>query len=162
MTDAGNEAELERARLAYVVELYDRESERKDRLDRRSQFHVSFATALTGAFVLKPDVFKLIHEAYSASSHVGRLALIGSLFGFGAAIFGAMMAILLAVRLQPVVAEYPARTTSKLFDPAQVAWDPGDLAGMLRSFATSYALALEDVTESSAEKRSLCGFHGIS
>jgi uncharacterized membrane protein len=142
-----NDVKCEAERLAYVVDLYTREFDRRDRLEKKSQFQLSFATLLMGVFALKPEVLKLIGESKALGTWAGQLMLYSSLVGLAAAVLGALLTTLLAVRVQEFRKEYPANAMSKLLDPAKVDWPAGDRASMLRSFTANYLVALESSAE---------------
>ena len=145
---------FEKARFDYCAKVYEREKARKETLERKSDFYLSFVTLFMGAVFLKMDSLKTLGEVITqvATSPALRGLLYFSITITAISLLTALVAILESMRLRTFATEYPPAFTDALFAPDSTYLDEQDEPSLLRANAMGYAIALELNTEINQKK----------
>jgi hypothetical protein len=110
---------IEKVRLDYCMDLFNREEQRKEQLERKSQFYLSFITLFLGAIFLKADSLLLLSELIDGETISAPLMTLlhGSIIALGILILFSVMAILGVTRLWSYKGPYPEEIVHSLFSP---------------------------------------------
>lgn len=138
----GADLGLERARLDYCAKIFDREAERKERLERKSELYLSFVTLVLGALFLNLDSLADLRGLAGTGGPWGAVIRVVAA-ALGLSLLAALVSILAAMRLQRYKNEYPDRVITSLFAPDSRYLPMPDEPSLLRANAMSYAIALE-------------------
>lgn len=160
--------QFEKVRLEYCMRAYNEEGERKERLEKKSQFYLSFVTLLVGAIFLNLDSLLNLKDLVPQSAGFLVLILLYALLG-GAllSMFVSLVAILGSIHLQSYAAGFPTSIFDSLFAPDSEYLIGPDAETLLRAEAMTYADAVE--TNSSLNKKkakwvriaSYCAFSSV-
>ena len=136
---------FEKARFEYCAKLYEREAERKETLEKKSQFHLSVITLFLGAMFLKMDFLETLRELIVQKSIPTPLAWSTdlSIIALALSLLISLIAVLQSMRLQRFKNEYPADIISSLFAPNSKYLEDENEPSFLEATAMSYAIALE-------------------
>jgi hypothetical protein len=118
-TDPKDQIAFEKVRLDYCMDLFNREEQRKEQLERKSQFYLSFITLFLGAIFLKADSLLLLSELIDGATISPPLITLlhGSIIALGILILFSVMAILGVTRLWSYKGPYPEKVVHSLFSP---------------------------------------------
>jgi hypothetical protein len=118
-TDPKDQIAFEKIRLDYCMDLFNREEQRKEQLERKSQFYLSFITLFLGAIFLKADSLLLLSELIDGATISPPLITLlhGSIIALGILILFSVMAILGVTRLWSYKGPYPEKVVHSLFSP---------------------------------------------
>jgi hypothetical protein len=118
-TDPKDQIAFEKVRLDYCMDLFNREEQRKEQLERKSQFYLSFITLFLGAIFLKADSLLLLSELIDGQTISPPLMTLlhGSIIALGILILFSVMAILGVTRLWSYKGPYPEEIVYSLFSP---------------------------------------------
>jgi hypothetical protein len=136
---------FEKARFEYCARMYQAEVDRKEILERKSQFFLSLIIVFLGAIFLRLDFIESLGNSvlrYTTTPTVG-VIFYSATIALALSLLTALIGILAAIQLQKYKDEYPHNFISSLFSP-----DTGYLAdrteaGLFEAGAMSYAIALE-------------------
>jgi hypothetical protein len=136
---------FEKARFEYCAKLYERETERKETLEKKSQFLLSVITLFLGAMFLKLDFLETLRELIVQKSISATLiwSIDLSVIALALSLLISLIAVLQSMRLQRFKNEYPANIVSSLFAPNSKYLEGENEPSFLRATAMSYAIALE-------------------
>lgn len=136
---------FEKARFEYCAKLYEREAERKETLEKKSQFLLSVITLFLGAMFLKMDFLKTLQELIVQKRIATPLiwSVDFSMIVLALSLLTSLIAVLQSMRLQRFKNEYPANIISSLFAPNSKYLEDNDEPNLFRATAMSYAIALE-------------------
>lgn len=143
--EAKDKIAFEKARLDYCVDLFNREEQRKEQLERKSQFYLSFITLFLGAIFLKADSLTLLRELAENEAIAGPLLTILylSIIALGILILFSVMAILGVTRLWSYKGPYPEDIVDSLFSPGSDFLEENTQAQLNRAIALNFAIALD-------------------
>ena len=146
------EGSLARARLDHCRALFEREWQRKELLEKKSQFYLSFATLFLGAILLKIEFIRQVRETLAGpeTPDWARGAAYTAIVVFVAATFVCLFAVLESVRLRRYTDEAPFPAHEHLFAagtlrdraPEEEGWSNEEV--YLDRAAFSYALAYDE------------------
>ena len=138
-------AAFERARLDYCRSVFEREENRREGLERKAQFYLSFVTLVLAAVFLKPDYLDLIGDTIAGRPLPAPAAviLIVSMAVLGLSLVLTTITILAAVQVHKYRGEYPADLTDALFMPDSGYLAEESEAHMICVAAMNYAVAVE-------------------
>lgn len=135
----------EKARFEYCAKLYEREVERKETLEKKSQFLLSIITLFLGAIFLKMVFFETLQKLFvqkNISITLTWLVYI-PMIALAIALLISLIAVLQSMRLQRFKNEYPENIISSLFAPNSKYLESKDEPSFLSATAMSYAIAVE-------------------
>jgi hypothetical protein len=143
--DAKDKVAFEKARLDYCIDVFNKEEKRKEQLERKSQFYLSFITLFLGAIFLKADSLTLLKEVTENSTIAPPLitTLYLSIIALGILILFSVMAILGVTRLWSYKGPYPEDIVFSLFSPESDFIEEDTQANLIRAIALNYAIALD-------------------
>jgi len=137
--------EYEKARFEYCEKLYEREMARKETLEKKAQFILSFITLFLGVIFFRLDFFTtlstLITKQRIPTSLVWTLYI--SLSVLALSLLLSLLSVMQAIRLQKFKEEHPKYFISSLFAPNSEYLKHHDEASLFKATAMSYAIALE-------------------
>lgn len=137
---------FEKTRYDYCTKLFEREVSRKQTLETKAQFYLTFVTAfLTVIFLSLP--FLTVLQGFMHNSLIGigwRDAITLLLIALGIALFFSLLAVLAAMGIQNYKTGYPVPTYSSLFVPNPGNFEEGNEADLLNFTAKNFISALED------------------
>jgi hypothetical protein len=128
-----------KARYEYCFQLYKREQERKDILEKKAQFYLSLVTLFLGALILNVENTEKILDLLQGSGFFVDICS-GVFFvslGFS------LISILLSVHVRGYLIEHPVDLISTLFGSESGYLDANTELELYTSTAKSYALATE-------------------
>jgi hypothetical protein len=136
---------FDKARFEYCAKLYERETERKETLEKKSHFLLSVVTLFLGAMFLKMDFLETLRELFAQKSISAPLiwSINLSIVVLALSLLASLIAVLESMRLQRFKNEYPANIVSSLFGPDSKYMEDENEPSFLRATAMSYAIALE-------------------
>jgi hypothetical protein len=143
--DGKDEVAFEKARLDYCMDVFNREEQRKEQLERKSQFYLSFITLFLGAIFLKADSIILLKGLVENNTIAPPLIIILylSIIALGICILVSVMAILGVTRLWSYKGPYPEEIVFSLFSPESDFVAQKTQVHMIRAKALNYAVALD-------------------
>jgi hypothetical protein len=133
---------FEKARFEYCKEIFEREELRKENLEKKAQFYLSFVTLFLGAVFLKVEYLSDIRDIISQASQVTTIILV-SLILLGLSLLAAIITVLMSVRVRGYQAEYPEDFAEALHSVSKGYIEKMDEATLLNQTALSYAIAVE-------------------
>ncbi len=134
--------EFQRVRFEFCVSAYIRELERKESLEKKSQFFVSLLTLILGALFLNADMLAKVNALTLASIALNMLFnIFATILVISLSV--ALISVLFSLWLQDYVREYPKNIVSSLFDPNSTCTENKTPSLLLESLAMNCALALE-------------------
>lgn len=135
---------FERARLDYCRRVFEREEERREGLERKAQFYLSFLTLVLAAIFIKPDYLTVIREAVAGGPGPAAAGiLIASTAALGLSLLFGVFTIMAAVRVRKYRGEYPGDLTDALFAPDSPLLADKTEAHMICVTGMNYAVAVE-------------------
>jgi hypothetical protein len=136
---------FEKARLDYCMDVFNREEQRKEQLEKKSQFYLSFITLFLGAIFLKSDSLNLLRELTDNEAIAKPVitVLYLSIIALGILILFSVMAILGVTRLWSYKGPYPEEIVDTLFSPQSDFIEENTQAQLIRAIALNYAIALD-------------------
>lgn len=140
------DGQFEKARYKYCLSLYERETARKDTLERKGQLYLSLLALFVGAVFLKIDVLSGLRDLLNSPTTgcTERAILLGSALLFAVALLGSLIAVLLAIQVRGYAIEYPSRFVRSLFSlPSDFLPQP-DEPLLHREAALALATAFEE------------------
>jgi hypothetical protein len=145
---------FEKPRFQYCKELFERESQRKENLEKKAQSILSLATLLLGAIFFKLDFFmeikKLLTE-YNVSPFLVFL-IYSSLLVLASVLWMMLFSLMKSMRLQVYKEEPPRLLISSVFSPDSDYMGKDGESSFFRATAMSYAIALEQNSEINDKK----------
>jgi hypothetical protein len=143
--DPKDKIAFEKARLDYCMDVYNREEQRKEQLEKKSQFYLSFITLFLGAIFLKTDSLTLLKELTENEAIAPALITILylSIILLGISILFSVMAILGVTRLWSYKGPYPEDIVFSLFSPESDFIEEDTQAQLIRAIALNFAVALD-------------------
>ena len=144
----------EKARYEYCLQIFNREKERKENLEKKSQFYLSLVALFLGAIFFKPEFLDLLGSYLSdrAIAVSGKIGLVFSLVVLAVSLFVTLFAILRAMGLQKYTGEFPANLFDSLFDSNSKFIEDKSEGGFYRATAMALAVALENHLEGNRKK----------
>jgi len=135
-----------KARYQYCQQIFNREEERRETLEKKAQFYLSFVTLFLGAVFFNPEFLeKLARDLADPSISVyARVGLSISLAILGVSLFVALIAILKSMSLQKFKGDFPKNLFDALFNPASTYLDDKSEGGFYLTTAMALAIALEN------------------
>lgn len=135
---------FERARLEYCQRIFEREEERREGLERKAQFYLSFLTLVLAAVFIKPDYLNVIRDTVAGGPVPAVAAiLIASTAILGLSLLFGVITIMAAVRVRKYRGEFPGDLTDALFAPDSPYLTEKSEAHMICITAMNYAVAVE-------------------
>lgn len=143
--DPKDKIAFEKARLDYCMDVFNREEQRKEQLEKKSQFYLSFITLFLGAIFLKTDSLTLLKELTENEAIAPALLTILylSIILLGISILFSVMAILGVTRLWSYKGPYPEDIVFSLFSPESDLIEEDTQAKLIRAIALNFAVALD-------------------
>jgi cytochrome bd-type quinol oxidase subunit 2 len=137
---------FEKARYEYCLSLYERETARKDALERKAQLYLTLLALFVGAVFLKIDVLTglsgLLNSSDTGSSD--RVALLASAIVFSTALLASLLAVLIAIHVRGYAIEYPVQLVRALFETPSTFLPEADAATLHSEAAHALATAFEE------------------
>lgn len=136
---------FEKTRFDYSTKMFEKEATRKQSLETKAQFYLTFVTAFLTAIYFSITYLtalqgfmnnKLVDPAW-------KVAITVLLIGLGIALLFSLFAVLFAMKIQNYKSEYPAGSYSSLFVPNPNKFEEDNEAGMLYYTAKVAIEALE-------------------
>ncbi len=136
---------FEKTRFDYSTKMFENEATRKQSLETKAQFYLTFVTAFLTAIYFSLTFLTAL-QGFMNNKMVGpawKVAITVLLIGLGIALLFSLFAVLFAMKIQNYNSEYPARPYSSLFVPNPDRFEEDNEAGMLRYIARVAIEALE-------------------
>lgn len=136
--------ELEKALYDYCAQLWERQAQRKESLEKKAQIYLSLVTLILGAIFFKFELLRSVGQVIAGgSTPVATASIWAATAALGAGLAWTLLAVLAAVRLQSYKTEHPGRLVTSLFAPDSGYLEARTPGGFYHAAALSYALALE-------------------
>jgi hypothetical protein len=142
--------DFEEARFNYCFKLFDQEEKRKDLLEKKAQFYLSFATLLLGSLLFNANLLNTIFTAVQAQKTTPPntvnhwISVIHlSLFFLLLAVIGTLFCVLQAMRTRKYASGYPRDKTAELFFPDSTYLEAKNKASLLKATAIEYSTAFK-------------------
>lgn len=144
----------EKVRFEYCAKLYDREVERKEKLEKKSEFLLSILVLFLGAIFFKLDFFDDLQKLFVQKQVCTGLIwiVVISLVIQSAAMLTGLIAVLNSMKLKLFMDGNPKKVVYSLFDPDSTYLKNSDELIFFRKTAESYAEAVEKNKEINDEK----------
>jgi hypothetical protein len=141
--------DFEKARFNYFKYLFEKEQSRKDSLDKKAQFFLSFISLFVGAIFLKTDFLKYLNLILKSqnNSYYFSCLLTVSLIGLGLSILVSLLSILRAVSLRK--SKFPVPKREIWFDEKRGFRDEEKV---LKQASLSYLLMIENDYKNNQDK----------
>lgn len=129
-------------RLDYCIKIYQQEINRRETIERKSQFYLSFITLLLGGIFLKLETLDSIKvtlestSAYPIHLHLIRLSVVG----LGISILASLIFIFQSLRVQEYIGPVKENMTYTMFGPES---NNNDEIKLVDDIARMYSLAAE-------------------
>jgi hypothetical protein len=136
---------FERARYEYCLGIYERESARKETLERKAQVYLALIAVFVGAVFLKADVLTALANLLSSSGDIpvqGCLLLVATAL-FSVSLIVSLTSLLLAIHVRGYAPDAPVATVSALFAPESGFLPAQDEVTLYHEAAMALALAVE-------------------
>jgi hypothetical protein len=145
---------FEKARLDYCLALFERQEKGREELEKKSQFYLSLITLSLGALFLNLENFKSLKDVAFAQglSRSIIVAINVSLIVLLMALVLSLIAILISIGIRTYYAAAPKNLTVRLFAPDGDYLAEQTESNALRVFATEYALAFEQNSQTNEKK----------
>ena len=143
---------FEKSRLNHCIRLFEAEIARKQRIENKSRFYMSFVAIILGAIFLNPDFLKDL---------VSMLQVASCTLTAATYVFQTLLAVFLVFSLTSIlgvmsVKDYkrgsPPDLSSSLFAPYSKYYKRSDEPSLHRATAKTYALAAERNGENNEQK----------
>jgi hypothetical protein len=136
----------DKARYLYCLQIFNREEERREILEKKAQFYLSLVTLFLGAIFFRPEFLDLLanYLADKSISIYTKMGLYVSLITLAISLIVTLMAILKSIWLQSFMGEFPKNLFESLFDPESKFLDKKNEGGLYRATAMALAIALEN------------------
>jgi uncharacterized membrane protein (DUF485 family) len=144
----------EKARYQYCLQIFNREEERREILEKKSQFYLSLVALFLGAIFFKPEFLDLMGN-YLTDKTISIVAKIGLYISLGVlavSLFLTMIAILKSMWLQKFKGEFPKNLFESIFDPQSKFIDEKNESGFYRATAMALTVALENNVDVNNDK----------
>lgn len=154
MPSGADHLEFEKARLQYLMATYEKEVSRKDILEKKAQFYITFVGVfLTGIF-LKLDYVAAIAAAWPGKGGwtPARAVLFGSVAVIGVSLIVVIISSLEVVRATSYATEAPENASTLLFDKSHALISDRNPERFIADVALVYARALDGVSGGLARK----------
>jgi len=167
-TRAEHRLDFERARFEYCAQLFGNEEKRKETLEKKGQFYLSFVTIFLGAVFLKLDRLNSVKDILGK----GNLVLLGkfSMYFLLTVLLLSIIAALISVLKCMQIREYSRGCPKSLEDSIFIDLAPTvgrDNESFFKERAIDYAIALEINRKINSNKAtwlnvcSYCSFTGV-
>jgi len=139
------QAAFDRARYQFCLDVFNREEERREALERKAQFYLSLVALFLGAVFFKLEFLDVLGDLLTARSTlpIYRLALAISLASLALSLLWTLVAIVKSTWLLSYRGEFPADLYTALFDPGSSFMATRNESGLLQSASMALAVALE-------------------
>jgi hypothetical protein len=149
MMEAGASEEqlvFEKARFEYCATIYGDGLHRKERLEKKTEFYLSFITLFLGAILLNTDLLSQLRDLLANVTAASSLTVLtySSITALAIALLCSLLSILQATRVRSYTSPYPTKTAYHLFAPKSEYLDRKDSSSLFKASALSYAIAAED------------------
>jgi hypothetical protein len=136
---------FEKARLEYCLDLFNREEERREQLEKKAQFYLSFITLILGALFFKAENLTLVSELLRNKNIPSPLITITyiTIIILGLSILFSVLAILGVTRLWSNRCPFPEDIVFSLFSPESDFIDEENQENFIRATALNFAIALD-------------------
>jgi hypothetical protein len=152
--DEKKQIAFEQARLDYCSQVFEREEQRREILEKKSQFYLSFVTLLLGAIFLKADFIKELNDLTTQKQISSFVLSAMYIFGIALAIslLFTFIMVLMSVKIQSYKSERPNNLTFDLFAPDSTYIDRKDEISIISATAKSYSIAADHNARVNKEK----------
>jgi uncharacterized membrane protein (DUF485 family) len=136
---------FEKTRFDYSTKMFENEATRKQNLETKAQFYLTFVTAFLTAIYLSLTYLTAL-QGFMNDKMVGqtwKVAITVLLIGLGIALLFSLFAVLFAMKIQNYQSEYPIRPYSSLFVPNPDKFEEDNEASILHYTARVAIEALE-------------------
>ena len=136
---------FEKTRYDYCVKMFETEVSRKQNLETKAQFYLTFITAFQAAIYLSLPYLTVL-QGFMHNIIVPplmRVAITVLMIALGAGLLFSLVAVLLAMKIQNYVSDYPQPFSTSLFSPNKAPFKAGDEADLLKSIAQTITIALD-------------------
>lgn len=136
---------FEKARLEYCLDVFNREEARREQLERKAQFYLSFITLILGALFFQAENLTLVAELIRKENVAPLLITITyiTIIILGLSILFSVMAVLGVTRLWSYRGPYPEEFVFALFSPESDFIDEQNQEDFIRTSALNFAIALD-------------------
>ena len=136
---------FEKTRFDYVLRIYEEENKRKEILEKKSQFYLSFITLLLGAMFLNIDFIKILKIVITqkVNSLFQEWMVWAPLVVLSFSILTSLIGVFMALRLQSYKRPYPTKTISSLFAPDSRYFEDNTEASIFKVAAIDMTITLE-------------------
>lgn len=141
-----DETGFEKARYEYCAKIFEKEKNRKEILENKAQFYLSFITifaGFVGAIFLNVDFLNYLENALNHK--LGSIIVLGMFVSSTTmviSILTSFFAIIKTVSLQKYKNEHPNNVVYALFSPETIYLESMDEASIFRAAALGYVIAL--------------------
>ena len=136
---------FEKARFDYCWKIYEEENQRKDTLEKKSQFYLSFITLILGGRFLNIDFVETLQQvlAQGTTLFYEKLFVLLPLVFLSLSLVISLVAIFMTLQVREYSRPYPANTITCYFDPGIKYFENNTAASLFRITATDITIALE-------------------
>ena len=140
-----NQLAFEKTRYDYSIKMFENEASRKQSLETKAQFYLTFVTAfLTAIYLSLPYLTVLQGLMHSNGIHQAwKIAITVFICALGVSLLFSLISVLRAMKIQNYRAVYPLLPYQSLFTPTKDKYEEGDEAGLLRYTAEEAIIALQ-------------------
>jgi hypothetical protein len=138
-------AAFEKARLDYCQDVFNREEERREQLEKKAQFYLSFITLILGALFFKAENLTLLNVLIGSGGIAAPLITLtyATIILLGLSILFSVVAILGVTRLWSYRGPYPEDIVHSLFSPESNFIEEEKQEDFVRATALNFAIALD-------------------
>lgn len=145
MNSSQEELAYEKARFEYCHRLFDQENKKKESLENKATFHLSYITIVLGAIVLNADFLKLLQGeiAKVGVSTILKITIRLSMSIWLISILISLASIFILMSLKKYRDGYPRDLVDAMFHPDSMYLEKKDELNFVRTVALDYAISLE-------------------
>ena len=140
---------FEKTRYDYSIKMFENEASRKQNLETKAQFYLTFVTAFLTAIYLSLPYLTVL-QGFMHNNRVDqiwKIAITVFILALGGGLLFSLISVLLAMKIQNYRSIYPLLPYQSLFTPTKDKYEENDEAGLLRYTAEEAIIALKQNQE---------------
>lgn len=135
---------FEKTKLDYCISQYEEESKKKEILEGKSRFYLSFITLLLGSFLLKHSFFQALQSQILLKKNIIALSVFRLiLIGLGASLLMTLFFVLMSIRVQKYKVGAPQNFIAEMFGYSPE-FEHYNKQTLLNYISTAYGIAFEN------------------
>ena len=141
---SAEEIAFEKTKLDYCISQYEEESKKKEILERKSRFYLSFITLLLGGFFLQHDFFEALQNQTLLQKNIIILFIFRIiLIGLGSSLSMTLFFILMSIRVRKYKVGAPQNFIAEMFGYSSEFEHHNELT-LLKYISTAYGIAFQN------------------